>query len=265
MVASNYIIQKMIQGSLYCYNREFDRISMGINVHNGPARNSLRSRVDLCCEITTACNFSCLNCFSYSSNSDKRRKFASLKLMKNIILELAPHLIRVCISGGEPLLHPNLESILEFPTTFDECGFILLTNGSLRPELDRLILANNWSIAISLHGMRNAHNLYTKSQSFEAVVNRLSRLSASGIVHIYTVLHDGLSIDEIDWLFKFRDEVGACLLRFTTPRPFGRYQHLTNMTIFQHVKERLDHRSVIITRSSNTIFIDVNGLQRSTN
>lgn len=265
MVAANYIIQKLIEGSQYSYNRKLDRISLEINEHNGSARNCLQSRVDLCYEITTACNLSCLNCFSCSNVNDTKNKFASLDRLKNSLLEFAPQIIRVCISGGEPLLHPSFERILEYPNEFGDCGFVLATNGSLRPELDKIILANNWSIAISLHGMSHAHNMYTKSQSFKAVVERVSRLSARGIVHIYTVLHDCLSFDDIDWLFKFRDDVGACLLRFTKPRPFGRYQRFTNMPILQYIQERLDDHSVIITHSSNTIFIDVDGVKRSTN
>ncbi len=265
MVESNYIIQKMIEGILYSYNRQIDRISTGINDHNGTARNSLRSRIDLCLEITTACNFNCLNCFSFSNKENVKSKFASIELIKKNIFELAPNLIRVCISGGEPLLHPSCESILEIPNIFHDCGFILATNGSLRPELDRQIVSNNWSVAISLHGMKDAHNLYTKSLSFETVIDRISRLAAKGIVYIYTVVHDNLSVNDIDWLFKFRDDVGACLLRFTKPRPFGRYQQLMNVNLLRHIQERLDHRSVMITRSSNTIFVDINGQQRFSN
>jgi sulfatase maturation enzyme AslB (radical SAM superfamily) len=162
-------------------------------------------------------------------------------------------------------MHPDIEEILHTPERIDECGFVLNTNGTLRPELDHLLIVNQWLTAISLHGRKTAHENYSRSRSFDVVTRRIESLAKDAAVHIYTVLHDGLTAKDIRWLFQFRDQVGAKFLRFIAPRNFGRVQPLTNEGLIQEVVMRLDNASGFKTSASNTRFITVCGQMRFTN
>jgi molybdenum cofactor biosynthesis enzyme MoaA len=114
------------------------------------------------------------------------------------------------------------------PERTELCGFVLNTNGTLRPDLDGVIVDNGWLVAISLHGYKQTHEWYSQWGNFEAVVERIERLAGRTTVHIYTVLHDALTANDLDWLLRFRNESGAVFLRFILPRNFGRYRPLND-------------------------------------
>jgi molybdenum cofactor biosynthesis enzyme MoaA len=259
MVEPTKFIQKIINGYSFLYDRELDRITCPISKNTSNlSRNSLPQKVDICLEITTACNFYCNNCFCDSTPMKSDSK-APIKFIKKTITDFSSRVIRVCITGGEPFLHPNIREILKIPETVRNCGFIITSNGSLCPDLDSIILQNLWITAISLHGKEESHNSYTKSNSFRSVRDRITKLASKGVVHIYTVVHDILSYDDVDWLFNFRDETGVKFIRFINPRPFGRYQRVKNNNLLEFVRERVDEFSSLTMMASNTIFVDVDG------
>ena len=174
-------------------------------------------------------------------------------------------IIRFEITGGEPLLHPDIEMLLALPEKLPSCGFVLQTNGSLRPDLDDQIVGYNWSIGVSLHGREQVHNAYTGSDSFGIVARRIDSLTREGLVHIYTVLHDELDAEDIDWLVRFRDDVGAKFLRFIVPRKYGRFQPLLNQGLVREVKALVDSRMGVKISPSRTRFVTVDGQMRRSN
>lgn len=261
----NRFIQKMIDGRIYIYDRKIDQITSNQREDSKIfARNCSNEIIDLCIEVTTMCNFHCINCFSNSIHSQSGI-FIPIDKLKKIVKFYAPSVVRVCITGGEPLLHPFISDILEIPNEFNNCGFVLSTNASLHEEFDKTIVDNKWCVAISLHGNKRSHTKYTMSDSFETVVRRITKLSERGIVHICTVLHEDLSPSDIDWLYKFRDDVGAELIRFILPRKFGRYKLIKDTPLLTIIEESLDDKSIFIKRKSNTIFIEASGKQRFSN
>ena len=112
-------------------------------------------------------------------------------------------MIRVCLTGGEPLLHSRIQDLLKWPTLFQDLGFVLSTNATVRPDLDSQVVDNRWLMAISLHGGKDAHNAYTRSGSFLPVTNRIEALAKRTTVHLYSVIHDGMKTEDIEWLIRF--------------------------------------------------------------
>jgi MoaA/NifB/PqqE/SkfB family radical SAM enzyme len=174
-------------------------------------------------------------------------------------------IIRNCISGGEPFTHPHIEKILDLPNIFPDCGFAIVTNGTLKKHLDSKLIENKWCILISLHGMEKAHNTYTNSCSFKTVVDRITKLASKGYVNIYTVINNYLQPEDIKWLLKFRDDAGVSNIRFLKPRPFGRYVTFKNETASSFIEEINDDRVRKMSTASNIPFIDVNGELRQSN
>ncbi len=259
------IIQKSINNKTYYYDIASDVISDGeVHLKSCYDRTQVQLPVDLCIEVTTRCQMACSNCFS---NSGPRLLGNSIDFyyICNFVVREADNFIRIVITGGEPLLHPNINEIIEFPGMIPDCGFVLNTNGLFGEYMDGKLCDFGWLVAFSLHGREKAHNEYTRSNSFRHVCKRIMKMASHGIVHIYCVLHDGLCRDDIDWLFKFRDEAGVKFLRFITPRPFGRYKPFNNKDILEYVITLNDTSSGLKVNKSLTKFLSVEGHARLSN
>jgi len=263
-MGASRLIRKTIAGQDYFYDRVHDVVYRGDYQYRHPYdRTQVNTPVDLCIELTTFCNMTCRNCFSNSAES-QAGVHAVWPGVLAYIRECADQLIRVCVTGGEPMLHPDIESVLRLPEEMQDCGFVLSTNGTPRPDLDEVLINQGWLVAISLHGTKDAHNVYTASGSFDKVVSRIHKLARILVVHIYTVLHEKMTRKDLLWLFRFRDEAGVAFLRFMTPRPFGRYEPLRDLGLIQEVACMLDERSGLKTDPSLTHFISVNREHRRT-
>jgi molybdenum cofactor biosynthesis enzyme MoaA len=263
MARSRYL-HKVIGGRKHTYDSVLDVIYVDrYRETNVLDRTQTELRTDMCIEVTTLCNWTCLNCFS-ESVAGSRGAQVDIETVRSYIASLEPTSLRVCITGGEPMTHPEIESILEIPSEFSTLAFVLSTNGTLRSDLDASLAKHEWLVAISLHGTRDTHNAYTRSKSFDAVIGRVVSLSRTNVVHIYSVLHDQQTREDIDWLKKFREDSGAAFLRFIIPRAFGRFQPLSDDEILAHAQQVTDSRTVVKTSASLTHFLSVDGKRRMT-
>ena len=89
-------------------------------------------------ELTNACNFNCLFCFTGTKAQKRPTGFMSRKLYEKIIDEIAPYKIPLrFIRWGEPTLHKNFFEFLKIAKEKDLMCH-LTTNGSLLSE-DRIM------------------------------------------------------------------------------------------------------------------------------
>lgn len=255
---------KTVEGVTYRYDRIFDIISEDIPKIGASYDRTQTSRiVDLCSEITTRCELACLNCFA-----DSRKGVGRFLPYHKLSAQLAQghtQLLRLSLTGGEPTCHPEILKYLELPDLFPDIGYVISTNGTLVTGLELPLIENGWLVAISLHGRKDTHNRYTRSQSFDKVRDTIERLAKRCTVHIYCVIHHLLDPDDVDWLIAFRQEVGAGFLRFILPRAFGRFHSASAASMVDYVRCRLDSRSGIKDKPSKTIFLTVNGELRESN
>jgi molybdenum cofactor biosynthesis enzyme MoaA len=252
-------LQKIINGVEYSHNRELDVI-FEREVSQGPTLNRTQSdqSVDLCAEVTRFCNWTCRNCFS-NSIAGVKAKHTDVDGLIADLQAAYPQVIRICLTGGEPLLHPRINRLLKLPQALPHCSFVLSTNGSSKPSLDDTLVKNGWIVAISLHGQGNTHDEYTRSSSFETVKRRIEALAPRTIVHIYTVLNSRMSYKDLDWLVNFRETAGAAFLRFIIPRPFGRNEDYPHKSLIRYAQTTSEPRVGVKTDPSNTQFRSVEG------
>lgn len=113
-------------------------------------------------ECTLRCNLRCLHCGSdckVDSLAPDMPAADFLHAIDTITPHVDPHHLMIIITGGEPLLRPDLEEVgrelfrREYPWS-------IVTNGLLltRERLQRLLDAGLRSITISLDGMEEEHN-----------------------------------------------------------------------------------------------------------
>jgi radical SAM protein with 4Fe4S-binding SPASM domain len=160
----------------------------------------LRSPVSFFLELTPACNNHCPGC----GNAFVRREKASGKLAarptlqagqwSQILDHLAPVALRLKLTGGEPTLHPQFETIVERLASLD-IPFTLFTNARW-PSPRRLIdllssISSLEGLLISLHGPAAAsHEAFTRTaHSFgETVANVRSAVEAGLRVSLSCIL-----------------------------------------------------------------------------
>lgn len=105
-------------------------------------------------DITNECNLNCAHCFNRKSFNSAR--YLSLEQIDMIVSKAIPYKVeKVYLSGGEPLLHPELYNILRCLTRkYPHIEIGIATNGTLlNDEILRCIeLCGNVVVQISVDG-----------------------------------------------------------------------------------------------------------------
>ncbi|MGB9709895.1 MAG: radical SAM protein [Thermodesulfovibrio sp.] len=151
-------------------------------------------------QITNQCNLRCKHCFV---ERDKPQSL-SFEKIKKILKEFEQMQgLRVLITGGEPLLHPEFEKINDFITNL-AIRKILFTNGVLLTD-DVLKNLNVEEIQISLDGMKKGHEILRGKGTFDKTLQAIKRAIEYGFqVSVATVIHKGNLTDfkELENLIK---------------------------------------------------------------
>ena len=145
-------------------------------------------------ELTNACNLNCIHCGSDCSTLKKT--FLNYQLISDLLNEVAenynPREIMICITGGEPLLHSDLEKIIKLAK---EKGFLvgMTTNATLVSEEKAKNLSKSGldTIAVSLDGIGKTHDKFRNvNNSFEKAIEGIRNFQKEGFYpQIVTVIH----------------------------------------------------------------------------
>jgi len=218
---------------------------------------------NVCVELTTACNMTCRNCFSFSA-AGAPGVFRDFTEIVRDMESASVSNIRFGLTGGEPMLHPRFEEFLSLPDRFQDMVFAVSSNLTLRPDLDDALVWYGWYVWSSLHGARAAHDHYTRAHNHGVTVDRIRRLAPRLPVRLNVVLHDAMSEADLDWLYAFRDECGLPMLRFAVPRAGGRHVPFHNDALVAAVTSRLDPHSELRHERFPNGLIDARGQSRLT-
>jgi len=144
--------------------------------------------------ITDKCNTQCRKC----RRGTGALSHASDEVIGRVISEAAAHKVwRINLTGGEPLLHPRLEDIIN---RLNQAGVrvSVSSNGLLVPEkLD--VLAGAAGVSLSLDGGPETHDAARGRGSFEAVLAALGALREYGIsAKITNVISRATTVQDID-------------------------------------------------------------------
>lgn len=151
-------------------------------------------------QITRRCNLNCRHCYlGPSRNTD-----LSYEDIKRVLEEFeSMQGLRVLVTGGEPILHPEFERINELLGSF-RLRSILFTNGFSVPD-ETLKNLKVHEIQISIDGLEAAHDSLRGKGSFRRAVDTLKRAQAKGFeVSVSTMVHTGnlRDFDEMDSMFR---------------------------------------------------------------
>jgi heme d1 biosynthesis radical SAM protein NirJ len=129
------------------------------------------------------CNLTCKHCYSISADHDFPGELSTAEIL-NVMDDLKSYGVPVLIlSGGEPLLHPD---ILEISEAAKAMGFYvgLSTNGTLINEqnINDLARINYNYVGISIDGIRETHDYFRhKEGAFDASMQAIRLCREHGI------------------------------------------------------------------------------------
>ena len=172
-------------------------------------------------EITNTCNMNCQHCMNRSGKDafSGMDSDAIKKLFKELYMAGIRYLY---ISGGEPLVHPEIDTVLEYA---HDLGFqmMLATNGlEVEKHLDTIERCVG-DVSISLDGIGETHDDFRGTPgAFENVMKAISLLRERGVyTRISTCLWRG-NISQLEEIIELADTLGLGKVNLSILVPTGR-------------------------------------------
>lgn len=191
--------------------------------------------------LTGDCNMACRHCWIAPDflNADVSEQALPFDLFKKIVTEAKEiGLTSVKLTGGEPLIHPEIIQILRFIRD-EGLGLSIESNGvAMTPHIADLIKScKSHFISISIDGMKENHEwMRGVSGSFERASQGVRTLVETGIHPqvIMAVAHRNKN--EIESLARYARDLGASSVKFNfvTPTVRGEKMEQEGATVKVH-------------------------------
>ncbi|MBO7251255.1 MAG: radical SAM protein [Oscillospiraceae bacterium] len=187
-------------------------------------------------ELTDACNLTCLHCGSCAS--PQNRTYLPFDIIKKVLQSVAkkytPGQIMVCLTGGEPLMHPDFYKIARYAVDLGfSCG--ITTNGTLIDEraAGEIVASGIGSVSFSLDGLEDSHDWFRSGKgSYARTIHGIKALVEASrgrmVTQVTTVVHRG-NLGQLDELYRQVLQLGVHSWRVINLEPIGRalqYPHL---------------------------------------
>lgn len=178
--------------------------------------------------LTRGCNLQCRHCWISPGYQTAAGQYPALDvaLFESIIAQAKPlGLHSVKLTGGEPLLHPDIGAILEVIRTAD-ISLVIETNGVLcAPDIAQQIAAcKNAFVSVSLDSVDASVHEWMRGVPgcFEAAKKGIQNLVSVGIKPqiIMTVMRRNK--DQLEAIVRFAESVGAGSVKFNILVPHAR-------------------------------------------
>ena len=177
-------------------------------------------------ELTDRCNLQCRHCGSNCAMANGTfLPYEDIrKVLKDVAQAYSPEAIMVCLTGGEPMLHPDVYRMIYAARTL---GFSvgMTTNGTLIDETAarKLAAAGLTTIAVSIDGVGAVHDgLRRKAGSFGQAMEGIHALRKFGLeAQAITVVHKG-NLGHLVELYACLKKEGCYSWRLTNVDPIGR-------------------------------------------
>lgn len=179
--------------------------------------------------LTEGCNLACRHCWIQPKHQTKEHIYPSLplNLFQSIIEEAKPlGLAGVKLTGGEPLMHPQINDILDIIKS-NKLRLTVETNGILcTPELAGKMKAacENPFVSVSLDGSDAETHEWIRGVkgSFEAALSGIRNLVNAGFKPqiIMTVMRRNKA--QMEALARMAESLGAASVKFNVMQPTAR-------------------------------------------
>ncbi|MBS3137281.1 radical SAM protein [Candidatus Woesearchaeota archaeon] len=169
-------------------------------------------------EITHRCNYNCKHCYV---RSPQNREMPLERAIQIIDILKQNKFRKIIITGGEPLLHPNIKEIIEY---VKKNGFklVLITNGTLVKEtnIDYSLLDAAY---VSFDGStEEEYRLLRGKEGLAKAEEAIKYLASIGVKVSIGCILSKFNVNKINELIKKLNTLPADKITVTIPQPFGR-------------------------------------------
>ncbi len=166
--------------------------------------------------ITNRCNQACRHCL-FASSPDEKTELATTRIRK-IAAQATTLGCRVfALTGGEPLVHPDFESIVDSLLGPEAAHVVVLTNGTLLKDYAKALArwpADRFHLQISIDGLGQNHDRIRGRGAFDALAAQLAWLKAQKIAFTLSTCVTSENVEDMPGLVDFAVDVGAVNLHF---------------------------------------------------
>ena len=177
-------------------------------------------------ELTDRCNLRCRHCGSgCEPGQGTSLPFGTVaKALEDAAAEVNPSEVMICLTGGEPLLYPELCEVIRCARRL---GFPagLTTNGTLidGKTAEALAKAGLNTAAVSLDGMAAVHDAFRQSPGcFDQAVRGIRALKKAGIDPQAVTVVSRANLGNLEELAAFLKQEKVWSWRLTDVDPIGR-------------------------------------------
>lgn len=211
--------------------------------------NTLRRRPDLrslFIEMTVRCNEHCRHCGSSCGDfaeTDPLSGAEIVSFLEQIRRDFPISRLRLCITGGEPLLRPDFFGIMTQASRLG-FGWGMTTNGTLitPAAAKKLHEAGMRTVSVSVDGLPDSHEWFRRSPgSYEKTLSGIRALLEEGgfdHVQITSVIHHG-NIGELDEMYRRFSRLGVRSWRVINIEPIGRAKEQPELLLTPQEYRRL--------------------------
>ena len=155
------------------------------------------------------CNLSCNGCGRIIEYKDVLNQALTVRQCLDAVREANAPVVSV--TGGEPLIHPQIKEILH-SIIQDDYFVMLCTNGlKLYDFLDEIKPHGNLSFVVHLDGLSQTHNAITKKKdTFEKAIASIKKAKSLGFqVKTNTTIYKETDAEEVKELFSLLNKIGT--------------------------------------------------------
>ncbi len=161
--------------------------------------------------ITNRCNLACRHCL-VSSGPDESQTMAAAEIVKYARQGYDLGVRIFALTGGEPFIHPEFETIVDSLLTFEDTTVVILTNGLLLDRFEGLFdrwPPNRLHVQVSLDGKQSHHDAIRGTGSFAALEKQLGWLRRKGLPFTLSMCVVRDNVDDMPWLVEYAAENGS--------------------------------------------------------
>lgn len=210
------------------------------------ALNEVPSLNQLYFYLTAGCNLACRHCWLAPKYDPAGTRYPTLQveLFEMAVTEAKPlGLSTVKLTGGEPLLHPQIKKFLKIVRR-EQLALVIETNGVLctREMAGEIARSPGCSVSVSLDGADAATHEWVRGikGSFDLARRAIKNLVAVGITTqiIMSVMH--CNVNQIEAMVHLAEELGASSLKFNIIQPTGRGEKISTTANGLEVSQLID-------------------------
>ena len=183
-------------------------------------------------EVTERCNLTCPMCYAYSSPSERDYSLEEIEIRLDQLIDVEGKGISLQISGGEPSVRKDLETIAAMAKRKGFAQLEMVSNGiRLAREsnfAEKLVKWGFTSVYLQFDSMRPEDIITLRGEDLwsvrEEAIAALERVKLPSTLAVS--LYDGLNTDQIQQVihFAWQHPDTVCAIAFQAATPYGRFE-----------------------------------------